>query len=79
MSRTLKKLFVYSLIAGFALALFAEPILAQNMPREDTLIVRAGRKFGAPELYNPYLAGHRGENGNWWMAENLFYMNPLPG
>ena len=49
------------------------------MPREDTLIVRAGRKFGAPELYNPYLAGHRGENGNWWMAENLFYMNLYQG
>ena len=49
------------------------------MPREDTLIVRAGRKFGAPELYNPYLAGHRGETGNWWMAENLFYMNLYQG
>ena len=79
LSERLVRPFAYSLVAVFALALSAEPVLAQNMPREETLIVRAGRKFGAPELYNPYLAGHRGETGNWWMAENLFYMNLYQG
>lgn len=74
-----KSLLVCSLLAAFALALFVQPILAQNMPREDTLIVRAGNKFAAPELYNPYLTGHQGHTGNWWMAENLFYMNLYQG
>lgn len=79
MFRNRSKAFVYSVLAIFALAILAEPVVAQNMPREDTLIVRAGGKFGAPELYNPYLTGHQGHTGNWWMAENLFYMNLYQG
>ncbi|MGQ9631631.1 MAG: hypothetical protein ACUVXI_15170 [bacterium] len=77
-SRSRKLIFILllsaiTLIVG--MGLLPKPGVAQEMPRKETIIVRAGAKVPAPELYNPFLPGYTGWTGNDWAAERLMYMN----
>ena len=70
---------VFSAIVLMAGILLEMPVVAQEMPREDMLIVRQGGKFGAPDLYNHFLPGHQTITGNEWAAERLVYLNVYTG
>ena len=70
---------VFSAIVLMAGILLAMPVVAQDMPREETLIVRMLHKIANYEVMNNYLPTHQERTGNDWNAERLMYMNWVTG
>ena len=66
---------VFSTIVLMAGSLLAMPVVAQEIPREETLIVRMFHKILTYEIMNPYLPAHQERTGNDWNAERLMYFN----
>lgn len=65
------------LMAGIPIAMPAAA--QQEVPREETLIVRMFHKILTYEVMNPYLPTHQERTGNDWNAERLMYINYITG
>ena len=70
---------VFSAIVLMAGILLAMPVVAKDIPREETLIVRMLHKITNFEVMNNYLPTHQERTGNDWNAERLMYLNWVTG